>query len=223
MSGREKRFDENFQEWVAWYIFLSSRLICSIISSCWGNEPALLPRKDGADPRSGGNRAYPTDYPRVSQDLHRVKFPDVKEGKPSETTIRRKLYYHYSWFSYHYSRQRISVLDFGGYDDSLSPLEDITAANRIQNSLSMQCYIFVFLESSMQTCIHYTQSHCNSGLFHAICLHIYGYLPFFRLNAVKSLSKNRKKRKIINQFKLTHEDEFLHFSGRYLSPTLSYK
>lgn len=142
MSGREKRFDENFQAWVAWYIFLSSRLICSIISSCWGNEPALLPRKDGADPRSGGNRAYPTDYPRVSQDLHRVKFPDVKEGKPSETTIRRKLYYHYSWFSYHYSRQRISVLDFGGYDDSLSPLEDITAANRRQNSLSSVIFLF---------------------------------------------------------------------------------
>ena len=84
-------------------------MVCSIISSCSGNEPAFLPRKDGVDPRSGGNRAYPTDYPRVSQDLHRVKFPDVKEGKP-ETTIRRKLYYHCVWFSYHYSRRRIFLI-----------------------------------------------------------------------------------------------------------------
>ena len=70
---------------------------------------APTPKRRGG-PEERRNRAYPTDYPRVSQDLHRVKFPDVKEGKPSETTIRRKLYYHCAWFSYHHSRQRIFLI-----------------------------------------------------------------------------------------------------------------
>lgn len=34
------------------------------------------------------------------------------------------------------------LLDFGGDDDSLSPLEDITAADRIQNSLRRAIFLF---------------------------------------------------------------------------------
>ena len=109
VSGREKRFDESFQAWVVWYIFLPHRLICSIISSCSGNEPALYPEKTGRT-RGAAESSLSDWLPKGSQDLHRVKFPDVKEGKPSETTIRRKLYYHCAWFSYHYSRQRIFLI-----------------------------------------------------------------------------------------------------------------
>ena len=106
----------------------------------FGKRARALPRKDGADPRSGGIepiRLITQGFPGFAS----CEIPRRKRGEtlwndnPTETVLSLRLVFISLLAS-------TDLLDFGGDDDSLSPLEDITAASRIQNSLSSAIFLF---------------------------------------------------------------------------------
>ena len=103
-------------------------------------SPRSYPEKTGRT-RGAAESSLSDWLPKGFPGFASCEIPRRKRGEtlwndnPTETVLSLRLVFISSLAS-------TDLLDFGGDGDSLSPLEDITAANRIQNSLSSAIFLF---------------------------------------------------------------------------------